>query len=60
MAMLTSATAGGSLGSLFIIYFYWAPYIVMTTLVIANTGGYTKKTIAYGVSYMGYLVGNIM
>ena len=38
VAMLTRATVGGSLGSLFIIYFYWAPYIVMTTLVIANTG----------------------
>jgi MFS transporter, ACS family, allantoate permease len=43
-----------------VIYFYWAPYIVMTTVVIANTGGYTRKTIVYGFSYLGYLVRNIV
>jgi ACS family allantoate permease-like MFS transporter len=51
---------GGSLGSLFIIYFYWAPYVVMMTVVNANTGGYTKKTVVYGLAYAGYLVGNIV
>lgn len=53
-------TEGGSLGSLFIIYFYWAPYVVMMTVVNANTGGYTKKTVVYGMAYAGYLVGNIV
>ena len=39
---------------------YWAPYVVCLTLVNANTGGYTKKTTVYGISYCGYLVGNLM
>lgn len=30
------------------------------TSVIANTGGYTKKTVTFGTAYLGYLVGNIM
>ncbi|ORY21526.1 putative allantoate permease [Naematelia encephala] len=58
--VIPRSNVGGSLGSLFIIYFYWAPYIVMSTVVIANTGGYTKKTIVYGIAYCGYLVGNII
>nr|XP_018266694.1 uncharacterized protein I303_00669 [Kwoniella dejecticola CBS 10117]OBR88852.1 hypothetical protein I303_00669 [Kwoniella dejecticola CBS 10117] len=58
--VIPRSNVGGSLGSLYLIYFYWAPYIVMTTVVIANTGGYTKKTIVYGMSYLGYLVGNII
>ncbi|OCF41965.1 hypothetical protein I317_04267 [Kwoniella heveanensis CBS 569] len=58
--VIPRSNKGGSLGSLYIVYFFWAPYIIMTTVVIANTGGYTKKTIVYGMSYLGYLVGNII
>ncbi|KAK4688945.1 hypothetical protein P7C73_g1165, partial [Tremellales sp. Uapishka_1] len=58
--LISPNAVGGSLGSLFIIYFYWAPYVVITSVVIANTGGYTKKTVVYGVAYCGYLVGNIV
>ncbi|WVF65609.1 hypothetical protein IAT40_000339 [Kwoniella sp. CBS 6097] len=58
--VIPRSNKGGSLGSLYVIYFYWAPYIIMTTVVIANTGGYTKKTIVYGMSYLGYLAGNII
>jgi ACS family allantoate permease-like MFS transporter len=32
----------------------------MMTVVNANTGGYTKKTVVYGMAYAGYLVGNIV
>lgn len=51
---------GGSLVGLFICYMYWAPYVLMQSLVVANTAGNTKKTIAYGMAYCGYLIGNIM
>lgn len=40
---------GGSLGSLYLVYFYWGPYIVMMGSVYANTGGYTKKMIVYAI-----------
>ncbi|KAI9639879.1 MFS transporter [Dioszegia hungarica] len=51
---------GGSLVSLYLVYFYWGPYIVMMGSVYANTGGYTKKMIVYALSYIGYSVGNIV
>ncbi|WVQ76304.1 hypothetical protein IAR50_005969 [Cryptococcus sp. DSM 104548] len=51
---------GGSLASLMLIYAYWAPYVVMNTLVAGNTGGFTKKIVTYGIAYLGYLVGNII
>ncbi|TXT15863.1 hypothetical protein VHUM_00366 [Vanrija humicola] len=51
---------GGSLASLYLVYFYWGPYIVMMGSVYANTGGFTKKMIVYAIAYMGYCVGNIV
>lgn len=40
---------GGSLASLYLVYFYWGPYIVMMGSVYANTGGFTKKMIVYAI-----------
>lgn len=51
---------GGSLAALYLVYFYWGPYIVMMGSVYANTGGYTKKMIVYSIAYVGYSVGNII
>ncbi|WWC85645.1 uncharacterized protein L201_000511 [Kwoniella dendrophila CBS 6074] len=33
---------------------------VMNTVVAANTGGHSKKTVVYGIAYVGYLCGNII
>lgn len=60
LTVLPRSNKGGSLAALYIVYFYWAPYVITNSLVMANTGGSTKKTMAYGVAYSGYLVGNIM
>ncbi|ODN97144.1 hypothetical protein I350_08124 [Cryptococcus amylolentus CBS 6273] len=58
--VIPRSNIGGSLASLMLIYAYWAPYVVMNTLVAGNTGGFTKKTVVYGIAYLGYLVGNII
>ncbi|RSH77024.1 uncharacterized protein EHS24_003965 [Apiotrichum porosum] len=62
---------GGSLASLYLVYFYWGPYIIMMGAVYANTAGHTKKMIVYAIgeqrsrtqlttAYIGYCVGNIV
>ncbi|KAK4688189.1 MFS transporter, ACS family, allantoate permease, partial [Tremellales sp. Uapishka_1] len=51
---------GGSLASLYLVYWYWGPYIVLMGASYANTGGYTKKMTVYAISYIGYCVGNIV
>ncbi|WWD16271.1 hypothetical protein CI109_100697 [Kwoniella shandongensis] len=52
---------GGSLAALFILYCYWAPYIIMgSSILYANVAGTTKKIAVYGISYWGYCVGNLV
>ncbi|WVQ85371.1 hypothetical protein IAT38_007536 [Cryptococcus sp. DSM 104549] len=52
---------GGSLAGLFILYCYWAPYIIMgSSILYANVAGTTKKIAVYGISYWGYCVGNLV
>jgi hypothetical protein len=41
-------------------YFYWPSYLLMMTTAMANTAGYTKKLLVYGIGYYGYLVGGIV
>ena len=60
LTVLPRSNQGGSLAALYIVYFYWAPYVITNSLVMANCGGGTKKTVAYGIAYCGYLIGNIM
>lgn len=49
---------GGSLAALYLVYFYWGPYIVMMGSVYANTGGYTKKMIVYAIGeYVHFCLG---
>ncbi|WWC88845.1 uncharacterized protein L201_003760 [Kwoniella dendrophila CBS 6074] len=52
---------GGSLAGLYIVYMYWAPYMVYSQLIMyANVGGTTKKVAVFGISYLGYAVGNLV
>nr|QFR37110.1 MFS transporter [Cyberlindnera americana] len=44
---------------LYMMYFYFASYIVMLSLVQANTAGNTKKAVTYGFNYLGYCGGAI-
>ncbi|KAJ5505810.1 hypothetical protein N7453_004767 [Penicillium expansum] len=49
-----------SLGVLFMLYLYWPSYLLMMTTAMANTAGYTKKLLVYGIGYYGYLIGGIV
>ena len=60
LVVVPRSNVSGSLAGIYLIYCYWAPYVVVLSLVNANTGGYTKKTIVYGVAYCGYLVGQLV
>nr|XP_031859423.1 uncharacterized protein CI109_005067 [Kwoniella shandongensis]KAA5526495.1 hypothetical protein CI109_005067 [Kwoniella shandongensis] len=52
---------GGSMAGLYIVYMYWAPYMVFGQLIMyANVGGTTKKVAVFGISYLGYCVGNLV
>lgn len=44
---------------LYMMYFYFASYVVMISLVQANTAGHTKKAVTYGFNYLGYAGGAI-
>ncbi|TYJ56772.1 hypothetical protein B9479_002542 [Cryptococcus floricola] len=58
--VIPRSNIGGSLAALMLVYAFWAPYVVMNTIVAGNTGGFTKKTVVYGIAYLGYIVGNII
>jgi ACS family allantoate permease-like MFS transporter len=52
---------GGSLAALYIVYMYWAPYMVFGQLIMyANVGGTSKKVVVFTVSYLGYATGNLI
>lgn len=53
-----SNTAAQLVG-LYMMYFYFASYIVMMSCVQANTAGNTKKAVTYGFNYLGYCGGAI-
>ncbi|EAZ63032.2 allantoate permease [Scheffersomyces stipitis CBS 6054] len=45
---------------LYLLYFYFAPYVVMMSLAQANTAGNTKKSVTYSMNYLGYCVGALI
>ncbi|WRT67482.1 uncharacterized protein IL334_004454 [Kwoniella shivajii] len=61
LKQIPRSNKGGSLASLFIMYVYWAPYIIMgSSILYHNIGGTSKKIAVYGISYWGYCVGNLI
>lgn len=57
----TSTNTAGTLAGLYIVYMYWAPYMVYSQLIMyANVAGTSKKVGVFGISYIGYAVGNLI
>ncbi|ODV96266.1 hypothetical protein PACTADRAFT_40386 [Pachysolen tannophilus NRRL Y-2460] len=54
-----SNTAAQLVG-LYFMYFYFASYVVMISLVQSNTAGLTKKSAVYSANYLGYCGGAIL
>lgn len=48
------------LGAYYGFYSYWAPYVLSTSLNIANVSGHTKKITANAMFFLGYCIGNIL
>ncbi|WWC69114.1 uncharacterized protein I206_103050 [Kwoniella pini CBS 10737] len=61
LKQIPRSNKGGSLAALFIMYCYWAPYIIFgSSIIYANVSGTSKKVAVYGISYWGYCVGNLI
>lgn len=54
-----SNTAAQLVG-LYFMYFYFASYAMLISCVQANTAGNTKKSVVYGLNYLGYAGGAIL
>ena len=58
LKVVPKSNVGGSLAALYIVYMYWAPYMVFGQLIMyANVGGTSKKVGVFGISYIGTLLG---
>lgn len=52
-------SVGPQLLGLYLLYFYFAPYVIFISLAQANTAGGTKKSAVYSFNYLGYAVGAV-
>ncbi|RSH82837.1 hypothetical protein EHS25_005827 [Saitozyma podzolica] len=61
LKIVPHSNVGGSLAAIYILEMYWAPYMVFGQLCMyANVAGTSKKVAVFGISYIGYTVGNII
>lgn len=52
---------GPQLLGLYLLYFYFSPYVTMMSLSQANTSGNTKRSVTFGcINYLGYAVGALI
>ncbi|KAK6461166.1 allantoate permease [Scheffersomyces coipomensis] len=45
---------------LYLLYFYFAPYVILISLAQANSAGNTKKSTVYSINYTGYCIGALI
>ncbi|KAL2813607.1 major facilitator superfamily domain-containing protein [Aspergillus granulosus] len=50
----------GLLAAYYVFYTYWAPYVLSTSLPMANTSGHSKKLTTNAIFFLSYCVGNII
>ncbi|KAI9846609.1 MAG: hypothetical protein M1837_003850 [Sclerophora amabilis] len=50
----------GLLAAYYVFYTYWAPYVLSTSLPMANTSGHSKKVTMNAIFFLAYCVGNII
>lgn len=50
----------GLLASYYLFYTYWAPYVLSTSLPMANTSGHSKKLTMNAIFFLAYCIGNII
>lgn len=60
MWKLPSDNQHGLLAAYYVFYTYWAPYVLSTSLPMANISGHSKKVTFNAIYFMAYCVGNIV
>ncbi|KAJ5223579.1 Major facilitator superfamily domain general substrate transporter [Penicillium chermesinum] len=50
----------GLLAAYYVFYTYWAPYVLSTSLPMANTSGHSKKLTMNAIFFICYCIGNII
>ncbi|KAH8689183.1 putative allantoate permease [Talaromyces proteolyticus] len=50
----------GLLAAYYVFYTYWGPYVLSTSLPMANTSGHSKKLTMNAIYFLAYCVGNIV
>ncbi|KAH0827737.1 putative transporter [Fonsecaea pedrosoi] len=55
-----SDNRSGLLGAYYLFYTYWAPYVLATSLPMANTSGHSEKLTMNAVFFISYCVGCIL
>ncbi|KAL3474345.1 major facilitator superfamily domain-containing protein [Aspergillus californicus] len=60
MWKLPQENKNGLLAAYYVFYTYWAPYVLSTSLPMANTSGHSKKLTTNAIFFLAYCVGNII
>jgi hypothetical protein len=60
MWKLPSGSQQGLLAAYYVFYTYWAPYVLSTSLPMANTSGHSKKLTMNAIFFLAYCIGNII
>ena len=60
MWKLPSDNKNGLLAAYYVFYTYWAPYVLSTSLPMANTSGHSKKLTMNAIFFLCYCIGNII
>jgi MFS transporter, ACS family, allantoate permease len=60
MWKLPRSNKHGLLAAYYVFYTYWGPYVLSTSLPMANTSGHSKKLTMNAVFFLAYCVGNII
>ncbi|KAL4806608.1 MFS general substrate transporter [Aspergillus unguis] len=60
MWRLPRENTSGLLAAYYVFYTYWAPYVLSTSLPMANTSGHSKKLTTNAVFFLAYCIGNII
>lgn len=60
MWKLPQSNRRGLLAAYYVFYTYWAPYVLSTSLPMANTSGHSKKLTLNAIYFTAYCVGNII
>ncbi|KIV78691.1 hypothetical protein PV11_06314 [Exophiala sideris] len=60
MWKLPRSNKHGLLAAYYVFYTYWAPYVLSTSLPMANTSGHSKKVTMNAIYFLAYCIGNIV